>query len=119
MLRMKMREWLDCRECVKFIKDLGVPLLVLGGGGYTLRNVARCWTHETSVLLNEEISNEIPYNGQYQPCCLWKISNLISSFGIKLPLLKTQLPNLPASRKSATGNKQKKIVYDSPKTLLL
>jgi len=50
-------------ECVKFVKDFNVPLLVLGGGGYTLRNVARCWTYETSLLLDEAISNELPYNG--------------------------------------------------------
>jgi len=45
------------------VKDFNVPLLVLGGGGYTLRNVARCWTYETSLLLDEAISNELPYNG--------------------------------------------------------
>lgn len=49
-------------ECVKVVKDFGLPLLVLGGGGYTKRNVARCWTSETAVILDEEISNEIPYN---------------------------------------------------------
>ena len=48
-------------ECVKYVKNLNLPLLVLGGGGYTLRNVARCWTYETSLLLEETISNEIPY----------------------------------------------------------
>lgn len=48
-------------ECVKYVKDLNLPLLVLGGGGYTLRNVARCWTYETSLLVDETISNEIPY----------------------------------------------------------
>jgi len=48
-------------ECVKYVKDLNLPLLVLGGGGYTLRNVARCWTYETSLLVEETISNEIPY----------------------------------------------------------
>ncbi len=47
------------------VRDLGLPLLVLGGGGYTVRNVARCWAHETSVLIDEDISNEIPYNGQF------------------------------------------------------
>jgi hypothetical protein len=26
---------------------------VLGGGGYTVRNVARCWTYETAVLLGK------------------------------------------------------------------
>uniref|UniRef100_A0A8C4YW22 Histone deacetylase n=1 Tax=Gadus morhua TaxID=8049 RepID=A0A8C4YW22_GADMO len=30
-------------ECVEFVKSFGIPLLVLGGGGYTVRNVARCW----------------------------------------------------------------------------
>ena len=30
-------------ECVKYIKSFGIPMLVLGGGGYTMRNVARCW----------------------------------------------------------------------------
>jgi len=51
------------RECVKFIKELNVPTLVLGGGGYTVRNVARCWTYETSLLLDEQINNELPYTG--------------------------------------------------------
>ncbi|KAK6179259.1 histone deacetylase 3 [Patella vulgata] len=48
-------------ECVKFVKDLGIPMLVLGGGGYTKKNVARCWTHETAVLLDEQISSELPF----------------------------------------------------------
>ena len=30
-------------ECVKYVKSFGLPTLVLGGGGYTIRNVARCW----------------------------------------------------------------------------
>lgn len=42
-------------ECVKFMKSFGIPLLVLGGGGYTIRNVARCWAYETSVLLNADV----------------------------------------------------------------
>ncbi|XP_023947594.2 histone deacetylase 3 [Bicyclus anynana] len=48
-------------ECVKFVKNLNVPTLVVGGGGYTLRNVARCWTFETSLLVDENISDELPY----------------------------------------------------------
>ncbi|KAH0788103.1 histone deacetylase Rpd3 [Histomonas meleagridis] len=57
-------------ECVRFVKSFGIPLLVTGGGGYTVRNVARCWAYETSVLLDEEISNDLPYNeylGYYGP----------------------------------------------------
>lgn len=77
------------------MKGLGIPTLVLGGGGYTLRNVARCWyvgccgllifllaklfgqniylsllllrTNETAILLGkqDEIPNEIPDNSEY------------------------------------------------------
>lgn len=45
------------------MKTLNVPLLVLGGGGYKVRNVARCWTYETSLLVDESINNELPYTG--------------------------------------------------------
>jgi histone deacetylase 1/2 len=37
-------------------------MLVLGGGGYTIRNVARCWTYETGILLNEELADDLPFN---------------------------------------------------------
>lgn len=42
-------------------------MIVLGGGGYTLRNVARCWAYETAILVDrdKEISNEIPENSPY------------------------------------------------------
>lgn len=53
-------------QCVEYMKSFGVPLLVLGGGGYTVRNVARCWTYETSVLLGAELPNELPYNDFYE-----------------------------------------------------
>merc|ERR1712137_1418974 len=36
--------------------------LVLGGGGYTIRNVARCWAYETSVCLDRPVANELPFN---------------------------------------------------------
>lgn len=49
-------------ECVNFVKTFNVPTLVVGGGGYTPRNVARCWTYETSLLVDEQISNELPMN---------------------------------------------------------
>lgn len=47
-------------ECVKFVKSFGLPVLLLGGGGYTVRNVARCWCYETSVMLGTPISDSIP-----------------------------------------------------------
>lgn len=51
-------------SCVEFVKSYNKKMLVLGGGGYTLHNVARAWTYETSILLNREISCEIP-SGPY------------------------------------------------------
>jgi acetoin utilization deacetylase AcuC-like enzyme len=38
-------------ECVDYMKAFNIPMLVLGGGGYTIKNVSRCWTYETSLLL--------------------------------------------------------------------
>ena len=48
-------------ECVAFTKAFGLPMLVLGGGGYTIRNVARCWTYETSVLTGTQIPDDLPH----------------------------------------------------------
>ncbi|KAM9983407.1 hypothetical protein ACTFIY_000123 [Dictyostelium cf. discoideum] len=53
-------------ECVRFVKSFNIPTLVLGGGGYTVRNVARCWTYETSVCVDAEVNNELPYNDYIQ-----------------------------------------------------
>jgi histone deacetylase 1/2 len=54
-------------RCVEYVKSFNVPLLVLGGGGYTIRNVARCWAYETAVLLDQpDISNDIPFNDYYE-----------------------------------------------------
>lgn len=46
--------------CVEFMKSYNLPMLVLGGGGYTIRNVARCWSYETSLLLDSPISDSMP-----------------------------------------------------------
>lgn len=42
-------------NCVKFVKKFNLPTLVLGGGGYTMRNVARTWAYETGVVVGEDI----------------------------------------------------------------
>ncbi|KDD73808.1 histone deacetylase, partial [Helicosporidium sp. ATCC 50920] len=46
--------------CIEFLARFGVPMLVVGGGGYTLRNVARCWCYETGRLLGEDLEDELP-----------------------------------------------------------
>ena len=53
-------------ECVEFVKSFGLPTILLGGGGYTMRNVARCWTYETSVMLGRSIPDELPYNEYFE-----------------------------------------------------
>ena len=53
-------------KCVEFMKKYNLPLMLLGGGGYTIRNVARCWTYETAVALGVEVPNELPYNDYFE-----------------------------------------------------
>jgi hypothetical protein len=53
-------------ECVRFVKGFGLPMLVVGGGGYRIRNVSRAWAYETSILVNQEVSNNIPYNDYFE-----------------------------------------------------
>lgn len=53
-------------RCVDFFKKMDVPLLLLGGGGYTIRNVARCWAYETSRVVGETIPDQLPYNDNYE-----------------------------------------------------
>ena len=45
------------------MRDTGLPLILLGGGGYTVRNVARCWAYETSIAVDEQLNSELPDNG--------------------------------------------------------
>jgi len=51
--------------CVEFVKSFNRPLLVLGGGGYTINNVARCWAYETAVLLDENLPDQIPKRDRF------------------------------------------------------
>lgn len=53
-------------DCVAFVKSFNVPVLVLGGGGYTLRNVPRCWAYETAVLLDTPVKDTLPFNDYFE-----------------------------------------------------
>ena len=53
-------------DCVTYVRSLGLPLLVLGGGGYTVRNVARCWTLETGVLLDTDLPSTLPQHEYWE-----------------------------------------------------
>ena len=55
-------------------------MLVLGGGGYTIRNVARCWSLETAVLLDKELDD-----GNFTCCFHFVRLFLIPFIIIELP----------------------------------
>eukprot|EP00039_Didymoeca_costata_P001873 m.55846 g.55846 ORF g.55846 m.55846 type:complete len:573 (+) comp11005_c0_seq1:90-1808(+) len=52
--------------CVEFMKSFNKPLLLLGGGGYTIRNVARAWTYETAIALDASVEDDLPYNDYFE-----------------------------------------------------
>ncbi|PVF95508.1 hypothetical protein CPB86DRAFT_787973 [Serendipita vermifera] len=55
-------------DCVRYFKDKGLPLMILGGGGYTIRNVARTWAYETACILGceKELDKNLPYNPYFE-----------------------------------------------------
>jgi histone deacetylase 1/2 len=52
-------------EAINYMKSFGVPMILLGGGGYTIENVSRCWAYETGMVLKQEIDNQIPSNDPF------------------------------------------------------
>jgi acetoin utilization deacetylase AcuC-like enzyme len=53
-------------QCVEFVKKFNLPIIVMGGGGYTIRNVARCWAKETALLVDTPIAMDIPFNEYFE-----------------------------------------------------
>lgn len=51
-------------QCVQYLRKQDIPLILLGGGGYTVKNVARAWTYETACALGIEdsIDPNLPWN---------------------------------------------------------
>lgn len=52
--------------CVSFCKSLHLPLLLVGGGGYTPRNVARAWCNETAIATDNKVSDDMPAHTPYR-----------------------------------------------------
>ena len=50
---------------VQHMLKYGKPMVMVGGGGYTVENVSRCWAYETSQALNYELGNELPRHLEY------------------------------------------------------
>ncbi|KAL7671412.1 hypothetical protein ACOME3_006310 [Neoechinorhynchus agilis] len=53
-------------HCITYMMKFQKPLLIVGGGGYTIRNVARCWAYETGIAAGIEVPDRIPYNDYYE-----------------------------------------------------
>lgn len=53
-------------KCVDFVKSFGISMMVVGGGGYTIRNVSRTWAFETGVCVGAELPVELPFNEYYE-----------------------------------------------------
>lgn len=53
-------------DCVRFMQSFDVPLVCLGGGGYTIRNVAKTWTYETGLLVHKDLDENLPFNEYIQ-----------------------------------------------------
>jgi histone deacetylase 3 len=80
-------------ECVNYVRTFGVPLLVVGGGGYTVKNVSRCWAYETAVLVGADIPDTLPatiYDAYFadsgwklHPPLTGKVDNLNSPGGLQ------------------------------------
>jgi len=41
--------------CVQYVKSFNLPLLMLGGGGYTVKSVSRTWAYETGLAAGVEL----------------------------------------------------------------
>ena len=51
-------------HCVQYVRALNIPLILLGGGGYTVKNASRTWAFETACALGVEndIDLNMPWN---------------------------------------------------------
>eukprot|EP00796_Vickermania_ingenoplastis_P009988 gene9988-6971_t len=58
-------------ECVRCVKATGLPVLAVGGGGYTIRNVAKLWAYETSILCGVQLPTSTPIPVNKMPLCGW------------------------------------------------
>ncbi|KAG6881944.1 histone deacetylase (class I) Clr6 [Termitomyces sp. Mi166 len=55
-------------HCVQFLWKYDIPLILLGGGGYTVKNVIRAWAYETACALEIEhdIDPNLPWNQYFE-----------------------------------------------------
>jgi len=80
--------------CLEHMQTYNVPLLVLGGGGYTIRNVSRCWAYETARLLGKDIADDMPWHEYMDYYC--------PEYKLHIPVSNMQNENSRASLEKKT-----------------
>ncbi|XP_055855052.1 histone deacetylase 8-like isoform X2 [Episyrphus balteatus] len=55
----------DLIECIKFVMEFKLPLVLLGGGGYNFVNTSRYWTEITAAVCNKELDDDIPDENEF------------------------------------------------------
>ncbi len=58
-LDLVAQEWL---EAVRLVRDTGLPIVALGGGGYDMTTVPRMWVAAVLTLLRTPFDDDIPYD---------------------------------------------------------
>ncbi|OBZ79650.1 Histone deacetylase RPD3 [Grifola frondosa] len=55
-------------NCVQYVRKRNIPFILVGGGGYTVKNVARTWAYETACALGieNEIDPNLPWNEYFE-----------------------------------------------------
>jgi histone deacetylase 1/2 len=46
---------------VEYVKKFNLPLLMLGGGGYTIKAVSRAWAYETGLAAGQRLGMRRPF----------------------------------------------------------
>lgn len=56
-LQVAVQEWLGA---VRAVRDLGLPIVAVGGGGYNLTTVPRMWAAAVLTLMRLEVPHDLP-----------------------------------------------------------
>lgn len=88
-------------NCVRFLRTFNVPLILLGGGGYTIKNVSCAWTYETACALGIEKDIDLnlpftPYLEYYGPRYRLEVepNNMTDDNGPYLEAMKFAIPTV-------------------------
>lgn len=55
-------------HCVQYVRAKNIPLILVGGGGYTVKNASRAWAYETACALGieKDIDPKLPWNDYFE-----------------------------------------------------